>query len=40
MGYEDLAKRFQGAKAVQVAVLLEAMSALGQIREERGRFAA
>jgi hypothetical protein len=37
---EDLAKRFQGAKAAQVAVLLEAMSALGQIREERGRFAA
>jgi hypothetical protein len=37
---EDLAKRFQGAKAVQVAVLLEAMAALGQIREERGRFAA
>lgn len=37
---EDLAKRFQGAKAPQVAVILEAMSALGQIREERGRFAA
>lgn len=37
---EDLAKRFQGAKAAQVAVLLEAMAALGQIREERGRFAA
>jgi len=37
---EDLAKRFQGAKAAQVSTLLEAMSALGQIREERGRFAA
>jgi hypothetical protein len=37
---EDLARRFQGAKAAQVSTLLEAMSALGQIREERGRFAA
>jgi hypothetical protein len=37
---EDLASRFQGAKPEQVAVLLEAMSALGQIREEEGRFAA
>jgi hypothetical protein len=37
---DALAKRFAGAKAAQIAVLLEAMSALGQIRETQGRFAA
>jgi type I restriction-modification system DNA methylase subunit len=36
----ELAQRFQGAKPEQVAVLLEAMAALGQIREAEGRFAA
>jgi hypothetical protein len=37
---DALAKRFSGAKPAQIAVLLEAMSALGQIRENQGRFAA
>jgi hypothetical protein len=37
---KDLAARFQGAKPEAVAILLEAMEALGQIREEDGRFAA
>jgi hypothetical protein len=37
---KDLVARFQGAKPDSVAILLEAMEALGQIREEEGRFAA
>jgi len=37
---EELAERFQGAKAEAVGILLGAMEALGQIREQEGRFAA
>jgi hypothetical protein len=37
---EALAKRFQGARAGQVGLLLEAMAALGQVRESEGRYAA
>ena len=37
---EGLAKRFQGARVAQVSLLLEAMAALGLIREFQGRYAA
>lgn len=37
---DGLAKRFQGARVAQVALLLEAMAALGQVREFEGRYAA
>lgn len=37
---EGLAKRFQGARVAQVSLLLEAMAALGQVREFEGRYAA
>lgn len=37
---DGLAKCFQGARIAQVALLLDAMAALGQVREFEGRYAA